>query len=419
MDLGAEFADAGFKTILADPDQSNVKKLTKDRSGTSERGTEPKIRNAWRSGKLSATSDLRSAISQSGAIIFTTNPKIDEKKNIDQTEVDKFLKQIGMNMKRGTVIIYTGIAGLGFMENVVKEALVNASGLKLGEDFGLAYCPIQVAKKTPASNFISNLELEVGANDRISLDSASAVLETINKKKLRQVMNFKTAELARLFSAARWDVNRALTNELAMLCENANMDYLEILKLSDSQVPKAALTPGMGGENADEVYLLLNNSEDSGTRLRVARLARQTNEDMIKNVINLTQNALRNCGRTLRRSRIALFGPTGPGTIGEKYIRTLEAKGARTSSLDPQAKTSERPTNSEKPKRSLVDAAESSDCIVFLEGQELPKNLSFKSLKTVMRSPSAIIDLSGSLEPEIVETEGFIYRGLGRGSRKK
>ena len=419
LSFAAKFADAGFRTILADPDQSAVKRLGRDRCGISEREIESKLRSALRSGKLSATSDLRSAISQSDAIIVTINPKIDDKKNVDHAEVEKFLKQIGMNMKRGTVVIYTGIAGFGFMENIVKEALVNASGLKMGEDFGLAYNPIQVAKDTPSPDFTSNLEPKVAANDKISLNSASALIGTITKRKPQQAMNFKIAELARLFSAARRDANRALTNELAMFCENAGMDYLEVLKLVDSQVPAATLTPASGGEEASEVYVLLDNAEDSETKLRFARLARQMNEDMIKHAVNLAQSALRSCGRTLRRSKIVLVGPTALGTIGEKYAKTLEAKGARTSSFDPQAKTSERSNNSEKPKRSLNDAAESSDCIVFLEGQEIPKNLNLKNLKRVMRSPSAIIDLSGALEPEKAETEGFIYRGLGRGARKK
>jgi hypothetical protein len=33
--------------------------------------------------------------------------------------------------------------------------------------------------------------------------------------------------------------------------------------------------------------------------------------------------------------------------------------------------------------------------------------------------PAAIIDLIGILEPQKVEKEGFLYRGLGRGAGKK
>jgi hypothetical protein len=35
-----------------------------------------------------------------------------------------------------------------------------------------------------------------------------------------------------------------------------------------------------------------------------------------------------------------------------------------------------------------------------------------------MKTPSVIVDLIGIFEPQKVETEGFIYCGLGRGTDK-
>ena len=45
-------------------------------------------------------------------------------------------------MHQGTLVIYGGIAGLGFTEGTIKELLENTSGFKAGNDFGLAYSPI-------------------------------------------------------------------------------------------------------------------------------------------------------------------------------------------------------------------------------------------------------------------------------------
>jgi len=36
-------------------------------------------------------------------------------------------------------------------------------------------------------------------------------------------------------------------------------------------------------------------------------------------------------------------------------------------------------------------------------------------LKHIMKMPAAIVDLTGTFEPDKVEKEGFTYRGLGRG----
>jgi hypothetical protein len=42
-----------------------------------------------------------------------------------------------------------------------------------------------------------------------------------------------------------------------------------------------------------------------------------------------------------------------------------------------------------------------------------------KKLKLLAKMPAAIVDFEGVLDPEKVEAEGFIYRGLGRGVWKK
>jgi hypothetical protein len=44
-------------------------------------------------------------------------------------------------------------------------------------------------------------------------------------------------------------------------------------------------------------------------------------------------------------------------------------------------------------------------------------NLNLKKIKALMKSPPVIVDLAGRFEPQEVETEGFIYRGLGKETR--
>jgi UDPglucose 6-dehydrogenase len=70
-------------------------------------------------------------------------------------------------------------------------------------------------------------------------------------------------------------------------------------------------------------------------------------------------------------------------------------------------------------KRSLNEAIEGADCIIILTEQDQLKRLNLKNLRALMRTPAAIVDLVGMLEPQKVEKEGFIYRGLGRGIEKK
>jgi nucleotide sugar dehydrogenase len=411
------FAEAGFRVICTDADQSLVKRLAKGKTPFSEREMESKLKSFMRTGQLSATSELKSAVSQSDIIIMTLSMKIDDKKSPDYSEVESSCKQVGAALSRGALFIYGGIAGFGFTEGVIKETLENTSGLRVGEDFGLVYTPIQISDGQPVTS-IANQELKVAAIDSASLDAASTVLGVITKKGVKQIPDVKTAELAVLFTVAKQDVNIALANELAMFCESAGLDYFEVLKLLDMR--ETSFFPTIAEEdNRSEAYLLLENAENLNTKLRLSALARQINEDMARHAVNLTQDTLRSCGKTLRRARVAVLGTAKPRTATDTFVRMLETKGAKTSLYDPLFSKNELLDATRALKRSLNEAVEGTDCIVILTGQDQFKRLNLKKLQALMKKPAAIVDLVGIIEPQKVEKEGFIYRGLGRGAGRK
>src|SRR4030066_2079041 len=81
------FAEAGFKVICTDADQSLVKRLAKGKTPFSEREMESKLKNFMRTGQLSATSELKSAVSQSDIIVMTIAAEIDDKNNSDSSGI--------------------------------------------------------------------------------------------------------------------------------------------------------------------------------------------------------------------------------------------------------------------------------------------------------------------------------------------
>src|SRR4030043_1475364 len=64
------FAEAGFKVICTDADQSLVKRLAKGKTPFSEREMESKLKSFLRRGQLSVTTELKKAVSQSDIVIM-------------------------------------------------------------------------------------------------------------------------------------------------------------------------------------------------------------------------------------------------------------------------------------------------------------------------------------------------------------
>ena len=366
--------------------------------------------------QVKATSDLKSAVSNCDILIISVNAKIDEKKNSDLSEIEGACKQVGTALQKGSLVVYGGIAGFGCIETVIKETMENTSGLKAGEDFGLAYIAAINSPPTPLTQ-IGDKELTIAANDKHSLNAASIVFQTITKKVVKKIANIKTAELAMLFDSSKRDVNEALANEMAMFCENAGLDYSETVKILESGTCETALAPTISDEtNREETYLLLESAENLNVKFRLPLLARQINEDMVRHAANLTQDALRESGKTLRRAKVALLGSAEPGTAAAVFVELLKARGAKVSRYDPDSSAVGH-HDGESVKKTLNETVEGTDCLVILLAQESLKRLNLKKLRAVMKSPAALVDLVGVIEPE--KANGFSYRGLGRGAWKK
>lgn len=407
------FAEAGFRVTCTDVDQSAVKRLSKGNVQLDDRQAEAKLKSFTRKEQVNATSDLKAAVSKADIVVFTVYPKLDAKKRVDTSEVESVCRQVGSALQRGSLFVYAGLAGLGFVEGVVREKLEDTSGLKAGQDFGLAYYPpldgTQEAAVKPA----------VAADDKYSLNAAAIILEAAMGKAVIKIPNVKVAELASLFAAVKLDVETALANELAMFCEAARIDYTEIPFLSNENLCKS-LAPSISDEtNRDETLLLLENAENLSMKLRIPVIARQVNDDTARHALNITQDALRSGGKTLRRARVALFGAAEPGTAAALFAEMLQAKGAKVSRYNPRAANNPSAEESVALKKTLNETVEGTDCVVVLSGQEQLKRLNLKKLHALMKSPAALVDLAGTVEPAKAEKEGFVYRGLGRGTWKK
>lgn len=410
------FADAGFKVVCVDPDQSVIKRLSKGRVYLGDRKAESKLKYFISKEQLNVTSDLKGAVSSSDVLLFNVDVKIDNKKE-DASEIEGLCKQIGKALQKGSLIVYCGVAGLGAVETIIKENVENTSGLKVGEDFGLAYCPMHFTKGT--EQHIGDRELIIASNDKISLDSTALIFQQITKRCVKKSSDTKILELTMLFAAVKQDVAVALANEMAMFCEKASVDYIEIAKLLEYFSNDAKALPTISEEaHRHESYLLIENADNLNAKFRLPSLATKINEEMTKYAVNLVQDALHDGGKTLRRARVAILGATKAGTAASRFGELLRTKGVKITWFDPTYSVAEQPEDPSL-KRTLDEAVEGTDCIVIFSNVDQFKRLNLKRLRLLMKTPVVLVDLGGDTEPEKVASNGFIYRGLGRGERKK
>lgn len=408
------FADLGFRVTCFDSDQTVLNNVNKGKTLSSGSEVEIKLKNHVRTGRIVTINDIKKAVSSSDIIALTIPAKIDSKGGVDYSSIASMCKKIGSNLRLGSLIMIVKPVGTGVTEGIVKEAIEDSSGFKAGADFGLIYSPSSVS---------SGYVRIVAATDEKSLSLSVAILESSSPTGLIATRNVKAAELAILSRVQKDDVDRALTNELAMLCEKTCADYLEVIDLLKRSTTSLPSSNALSSEDSrEEPYLLLAEAENLNIRLRVSAAARETNEQMVKHMVTLTKDALRSCGKTLRRARITLLGVSKtpnmknhPKRMVKDLIQSLAARGARISVYDPYLSESDVSDTIPNFKKNLSDSIEGADCIVIVTPHDQFKKLSLSKLKMATRKPAAIVDLEGAMDPGKVEREGFIYRGLGRG----
>ena len=419
------FAEAGFKVICVDADQTIVNLLAKGKAPFLGYEIESKLKTWAKTGQLNATSETKNAVSKSDVIVIAIPVNVDAKKKTDYSIMENACKQVGSSLRRGSLVIVVSIVGFGFTEGRIREILENNSGFKVEIDFGLAYSPIPMLN-TQSLGSLMNYERVIAAPEKTTLNSASVILGNVSKKEIKKTENIKNAEVAALFEAVQGNVNVSLANEIAFFCEKAGLDYLEVRKLSSNRAYDALPFPTLATTTQKEAYILLEDAENLGTKLRIVTLGEKINSEMIKHAISLTHSGLKDCRKTLRRARIAILGigrvaniKSPPRTAAKELATMLKAKGAKVSLHDPHFSDKELTDISFPFKKNLTEAVEGVDCIIILTGHDQFKHLNLKKIKMVMKIPAAIVDLAGIAEADKVEKEGFVYRGLGRGVWKK
>jgi nucleotide sugar dehydrogenase len=420
------FAEAGFKVICADNDRALVERVSKGKVPFLKHEVEPILRRNLRNGRLTAATNLEEAAAQSSIVIVTTPAVVNEKGMVDYSNIEKALKRIGLSLRRDKIIIIVSVVGVGVTENILKEVLESVSGLKVGVDFYFAYSPAPFFKEQTLKS-LEYCKRLVAAQDITSLEKASNVISFITKEPPLKTLNIKAAEAAVLFEAVCTNVGFALANEFALFCEKMGIDYFAVQSLLMSNTKIFAHPTLDCGGSHETSFILLEEAENSGVKLQVSRAALKSSEEALKHGITLVHEALKECGKTMRRAKIALLGVSQkqnmadtPKSSFRNFVKMLESKGARLSPYDPYLlRKTLADAGTTFLTKSLTEAVEGADCIVIFTGHDQFKRLNLKKLKLLAKMPAAIVDFEGVLDPEKVEAEGFIYRGLGRGVWKK
>lgn len=333
---------SGFRVTGFDIDASRVAQLNRGESGIKHiPGT--KLKEALDGERFRAT-DKPADLSKADAILIAVPTPLNKNREPDLSFVESSTRLIAEALRPGQLIILESTTWPGTTKEAL-QPILEATGLRSGRDFYIAYSPEREDPGNPNYQTAS-IPKVVGADDPDSLALATALYDALVVRTI-PVSSSATAEAVKLTENIFRSVNIALVNELKVIFEKMGIDVWEIIEAAKSK-PFGYMPfypgPGLGGHciPIDPFYLTWKAREYEVTT-RFIELAGEINTSMPAHVVDRLADAVdRRARRGLNGSRILVIGLSYKKNIDDirespslKLIQLLEDRGASVDYHDP------------------------------------------------------------------------------------
>src|SRR5690606_13036575 len=234
----------------------------------------------------------------------------DEFKSCDLNYVLSAVKAALPYVEKGNVLIVESTIAPRSMDDFVRP-LVEQAGFVVGKDIFLVHCPERVLPGQIMHELIHNNRIVGGITPECT-EAGAMVYSTFVKGELIKT-DAKTAEMSKLMENTFRDVNIALANELTKVCNELDINALDVIEMANKH-PRVNLHtpgPGVGGHClAVDPYFIVAKAPETA---QLINLARSINTSMphfvVENINKLMEK--------VQGKVITLFGLTYKGNVDD------------------------------------------------------------------------------------------------------
>ncbi|GGK98450.1 UDP-N-acetyl-D-glucosamine dehydrogenase [Streptomyces flaveus] len=341
LPLARSASAAGLKVVGLDRSRRVVDALNSGRSHVDDI-TDAEVGAMLEQGFTAV--DRAEVIADAAAVVICVPTPLTNHGSPDLGAVHSAVEDIAANLVPGTLVVLESTTYPGTTDEVVRPRL-EAGGLRVGEDFHLAFSPERIDPGNSAFG-LENTPKVVGG---VTADCTKAA-RTLYERFVTRVVEAKgtrEAEMAKLLENTYRHVNIALVNEMSMFCREIGVDLWDAIRCAATKPFGFAPFypgPGVGGHciPIDPNYLSYK-VRSLGIPFRFVELAQEINQRMPVHVVNRAADLLNDQGKAVRGSRILLLGVTYKADISDQresparaVAANLRARGAELVYFDPR-----------------------------------------------------------------------------------
>jgi dTDP-alpha-D-glucose dehydrogenase len=425
--IGAVLADRGWPVTGIDVRQSVVDEINLGKTTVPEPGLGELVANNVRLGRLRATTDF-GVLADNDFVVVTVGTPLGPDYEPIVDDIKAAARAVGEHLHAGHLIILKSTVPPDTTENLFMPIVEEFSGLRAGVDFGLAFCPERLAEGQ-AIKELTSIPVVVGAVEERSARACATLWRHALGVNSIIVDDPRTAEMVKLADNVWVDLNVALANELAKVCDGLGMDALQVISAANT-MPKGShnvniLMPSMGVGGyclTKDPWFVNHLGQSLGLELAIPRTSRTVNDTMPAYTYGLLTQLLGDQGKAIETSRIAVLGIAFKNNTGgcrltpTKYVvGLLEESGCQLSIHDPWVSDEEAHTVTTIPLTPDIESAvDGADALMVLAGHRQFHQIPLARLAELVSADCVFLDGRNSFDPAAVRAAGFVYKGIGR-----
>lgn len=421
--IGAVLAERGYDVTGIDVSERTVSRFNARDPVVPEPGLK-EIIERYTPAHLRATTDF-SELARADFIVLTVGTPIDDRYHAQMRYVEEACRSVAKYLRAGQAVALKSTTPPLTTENVVRP-LLEASGLTAGEDFALAFSPERLAEGA-ALEELRTIPIIVGGIDQASTSLLCTLWNTLLDVETIAVSSPRAAEMSKLADNAFIDLNVALGNEIAIICDGIGADAVEVIRAANSlkkgqhNVNILAPSMGVGGTClTKDPWFLHQMGKAEGFEFRTFAAGRRANEFMPGYTASLIERA---AGGSLAGKVIAVLGLAFKANTGDlrftpvaPLLRELEQREATLRLSDPLAIADEAREMTALPLMDPMEAVAGADVVAVMAPHREFRSLDLDILRQTVRG-DAFVDGRNGFDPATVRNAGFRYFGIGRAAR--
>lgn len=420
LTLAVTLASAGFEVTGLERNKAIVASLNRGKPHFYEKGLETSLRKHLAN---NLTILQKMEISSSDAYIISVGTPIDrESKKIILQPLIRAAEEVSHQLKEGDTVILRSTVPLGTTRNIVLPLLK-----KYAKHFYLAFCPERTIEGRALIE-LKELPQIVGGLDEESVDKAVGIFSKVTATTVR-VESLEAAEMIKLIDNTYRDANFAFANEVGLLAEGLGLDAAELIRAANLGYRRNNIpVPGFVGGAclAKDPHIFYDCSTTLGHTIKLAKLAREINENLSQHVAQKLKAELSSLGKDIKKAKIFVAGVAFKGQPETDDLRdspALELVDCLTNGYgckkvygqDFVVPAEEMLKVGIKP-CSLPDGFKNADCVIFMNNHHTYYDLDINNLLSLMNTPAVFFDGWHIFDPNDIRAfDGVIHSGLGYG----